>query len=297
MGLAVGSFAYVVFRRCTPDSSDQPGFSLWRSLQGRSYCDSCHKTLRWFELVPLLSFFVQQGRCRSCQARLSWQYPGVEFLFGLSFALISWRITYLFPSLNPVFLFLPAVWVLGLIGLWWLIWAVLLLIGLYDFKFYLIPDIFLYKLLGLGVVLNFYYLWLGKTVWPFSQTGLAFSGELRYLLGGAQFSLERLVFGMLTGTLVIGLAHFLSRGKAMGLGDVLLVLGLGLVFGWPDILLVMFLAFIFGTILSLGLMGAKRKTMKSIVPFAPFLVLAALTVILAGDKIISAYFSLFSLSF
>ena len=280
--------------RFTPALAEQENFSLWQVIQGRSHCDSCGKTLVWFELVPLVSFILQRAKCRGCQARLLYQYPLVELLTGATFFLVSWKISSLFPLFNPQLSLVPVNWVLGLIVLWWLIFTILLVVAIYDFMFYLIPDIFLYALLALGALLNGYYVFLQKSLLFFDSTRLAFTAELGYLLGGAQFSGERVFFGIFFALAIIGLAYVLSRGKAMGFGDVLLGIGLGLVFGWPDILLGMVLSFIFGTGVSLVLMFLKRKTMKSIVPFGPFLILGALTVVLAGDKIISAYFNLFS---
>ena len=59
LGGALGSFAGVVASR---------GFQ--QSLSGRSRCDACGRTLGWYELVPLVSFPVLRGRCRSCSARI-----------------------------------------------------------------------------------------------------------------------------------------------------------------------------------------------------------------------------------
>lgn len=292
-GLAVGSFLNVVLCRFTPEAVERKNFSLGRTLRGRSHCDSCGKTLVWFELFPLVSFFWQKARCRGCQVRLSWQYPLVEFLTGLAFLTVAWRLSVFFPLRLSDFSFFPQLWILGLVFFWWLIFAVLILIAAYDFKYYLIPDLFLYALLILTFLLNVYYFWLSKKIMLFGNRGLPLTGELSYLLGGSEWSWIKVAAGALFGVLVIGLAYVLSRGRAMGFGDVLLVLGLGLAFAWPDILLVMFLSFVFGTLVSLALMALKRKTLKSIVPFGPFLVLAALTVFAAGDTIIAGYLRLF----
>jgi leader peptidase (prepilin peptidase)/N-methyltransferase len=79
LGAAIGSFAQVVASR---------GFT--RSLGGRSHCDSCARTLRWYELVPLVSYPVLRGRCRTCQARLgigvfAWEVVGAGL--GLAIAI------------------------------------------------------------------------------------------------------------------------------------------------------------------------------------------------------------------
>jgi leader peptidase (prepilin peptidase) / N-methyltransferase len=61
LGGALGSFAGVVASRG------------WRaSLRGRSHCDSCGRTLSWYELVPLLSYVGLRARCRTCGASIGW---------------------------------------------------------------------------------------------------------------------------------------------------------------------------------------------------------------------------------
>lgn len=72
-GLFVGSFLNVLIDRLPSGES-----VLW----GRSRCDYCKKSLRWWELIPLVSFFLQRGRCRRCSKFLSLQYPLVEFATG-----------------------------------------------------------------------------------------------------------------------------------------------------------------------------------------------------------------------
>lgn len=85
-GLFVGSFVNVVALRWFAADGGQSK-SAWG---GRSQCPRCGKTLRWFELLPLVSFGLQRGRCRGCQAKISWRYPLVELGFGVLLALVAW---------------------------------------------------------------------------------------------------------------------------------------------------------------------------------------------------------------
>lgn len=63
------------------------GISIWK---GRSMCPACKKQLTWKENIPLLSFAIQQGKCRGCRESISWQYPFVEMAVGLLFAFVAW---------------------------------------------------------------------------------------------------------------------------------------------------------------------------------------------------------------
>src|SRR5690349_9078045 len=79
IGIFVGSFLNVLADRLPRGES-----VLW----GRSHCDFCKKTLRWYELVPLFSYLLQNGRCRRCHKKLSVQYPLMELVTGVSFVIL-----------------------------------------------------------------------------------------------------------------------------------------------------------------------------------------------------------------
>lgn len=73
LGAAMGSFINVVVDRLIHG----------KGLGGRSRCDSCKKTLEWFELFPILSYFILKGKCRRCHVHLSIQHPLVEITTGI----------------------------------------------------------------------------------------------------------------------------------------------------------------------------------------------------------------------
>jgi len=82
LGSVLGSFYNVVGLRI-------PQGNFFDS--NRSFCPNCHKKLHWYELIPILSYLVQRGKCRGCGVRIHWIYPFIEALTGLSFALSYWR--------------------------------------------------------------------------------------------------------------------------------------------------------------------------------------------------------------
>lgn len=132
-GLAVGSFLNVVAIRY------KEGGKLFTPdiLKGRSHCPYCQKTLAWYELIPLFSFLIQFGKCRHCKHSLSWQYPIVELLSGLTFLLVP-----RFAEPAPIAI---------------LVVLTLILIALIDMRLSIIPDqlnIFL-AILGLAIIVFF----------------------------------------------------------------------------------------------------------------------------------------------
>ncbi len=77
LGLAFGSFANVLIDRLPKGQN---------VLYGRSHCDYCGKTLRWYELIPVISFIFQRGRCLRCHKKLSFQYPLIELCTAMGFS-------------------------------------------------------------------------------------------------------------------------------------------------------------------------------------------------------------------
>ena len=82
----------------------------------------------------------------------------------------------------------------------------------------------------------------------------------------------------------------------MGWGDFKLIGALGLIFGWPDILIIILLSFIIGAVFVFPLLVKKKKTMKDVIPFGPFLIIASAVVFFFGYKLADFYFGLFNLT-
>ncbi len=102
------------------------------TLGGRSKCFSCNKTLTWTELFPVLSFILQKGACKKCKSKISWQYPIVEMVTGVLFAMIF----YYFPPFSIA---------AGIETFFYLIiTSILIVITIYDAKHKIIPNAWVY---------------------------------------------------------------------------------------------------------------------------------------------------------
>ena len=243
-GTIVGSFLNVLVLRYNT------GVSIAR---GRSFCFSCGKKLGPLELIPVLSFVLQGGKCKGCHSKISWQYPIVETLTGLLF--VGVFIKYL-----------------GLTGIYFDTWyviisliimAVLVSITVYDLRHKIIPD---------GLVVTFGVLALIKIgVDFFSMIATPYeikSHLIYYLIAGPILALP------------LFLIWFFSKGKWMGLGDPKLVLGIGWFLGPVMGLSAIILAFWTGAVYGLVLLTLSKFKWHGLkingqteVPFAPFLVL------------------------
>ncbi len=82
LGLLLGSFLNVVGLRLPLNQT---------FTNDRSRCPSCNQTLSWYELMPVLSFLLQLGKCLHCKTRISWMYPAIELITAILFAYsLSW---------------------------------------------------------------------------------------------------------------------------------------------------------------------------------------------------------------
>ncbi|MEK9170542.1 MAG: A24 family peptidase, partial [Patescibacteria group bacterium] len=173
--------------------------------------------------------------------------------------------------------------------LWILVFLIFLLIWIIDYRHYIIPDglVILLAVLGAGnVILKFIY----------GQFGIisgSFLGSYAFLFGLRDSVWFNHFFAALAAALIFGLIILMTKGKGMGAGDLKLIVALGILFGWPDIIFVIIFSFFIGSLASLGLLIYKKKTLKSRIPFAPFIILGSLVLIFFGRDILAVYFNFF----
>jgi len=145
----------------------------------------------------------------------------------------------------------------------WVLTCFLVIIFVYDLKHYLIPD---------------------KVIYP--AIAIAFLNQI--LTSNIQHLTSNLLLGILPSLFFLAII-LISRETWMGFGDFKLSILMGLILSWPKILVALFFAFFSGAIFGLILIFLKRKTMKSQIPFAPFLVSGTFFALFFGEKIINWY--------
>ena len=266
-GMVFGSFGYVLALRY-----DGERFLLDpKVVGGRSYCPHCRKTLRWFELIPFVSFAIQGGQCRHCKKRIGFAYPVAELFSGLLFVAVAARVRDFYGVLGPNF------WILSV--LWIAFFFLLALLSVIDIRLGIIPDemVIALCLLAVGII-------------GFAEMHFSFMGLYAGLFGLQENFWMNHVAGALAGILFFGGLVAVTRGKGMGMGDVKLMVPLGFLFGWPDTLFLAAVAFASGAVVGLGYVSMGKKTMKSSLPFGPFLVFAAVFIFLWGSGFLNWYF-------
>ncbi len=285
IGLAVGSFLNVLAVRYDPE---RPIFS-GPSLLGRSHCPHCGKTLSAFELIPLVSFLWQRGRCRGCRHSISSQYFLVELFTGIYFVAVPLFLTS-FYALTPKLALHGGPFVFAA-GLWILVGLTLLLMSLIDLRLMLIPDQ-LTVFIGLVGLVQVFFL---RRYGLFGSFDGSFLGSAAGIFAFRENIFWNHILAALVGGGVFGLVWALSRGRGMGFGDVKLAAALGFLFGWPDVLLILMLAVVIGAGFGLGLIFSRKKGFRDGIPFGPFLALGAMLVFFWGETIFTGYLKFFGL--
>ncbi len=265
-GTIVGSFLNVVIHRVPNELS---------IVFPNSACPKCDAPIKPYDNIPILSWLLLGGKCRNCKAPISARYPAVELLTGIVFAFVAWQIG--FSAFLPVALIFAAV-MISLIFI--------------DAGHMILPNVITYPL--------FIFALLVRIVYPIAFGTEHFSDMAHFpatLMAGYPAWLVSLVCG-LVGALAGGGSLWLVgeiwkrlRGvEAMGLGDVKMMLGVGLLLGWRLTLLSIFLGAFSGAIIGMiVIVRQKDKDMQAQIPFGIFLGTGSILAMLFGEKLIAWY--------
>lgn len=225
----------------------------------RSRCLHCHHVLRWYELIPVVSWLAQRGKCRQCRKPIGYFELLIE-LGMIAFFVVSYAF---WPfSLDTALEITRFV-------LWLAAGVVMAMLFSYDAKWYLLPDKLTVVLAGIGVATVT--IATVQSVNPI-ETILSALGATAFLCG-----------------LYLAL-YIVSRGKWVGLGDAKLGLGLALLLiDWQLALIALFLANLIGCLVVIpGLVSGKLQR-SSHVPFGPLLILGAVLAQFVGPAIVFFY--------
>jgi leader peptidase (prepilin peptidase) / N-methyltransferase len=248
LGLAIGSFLNVV---------------IWRVPRGESvvhppsHCPTCDAVISPRDNIPVVSWLVLRGRCRSCESHISARYPLVEL--GTAALFVAFGIRFGIHADLPAYLYIAAVGIA---------------LAMIDIDLLRLPDILTLPSYPIGLVL------LGIAAW----------------VDDAPHAFVRAVLGMVVLAAFYGLVWLLYP-SGMGLGDVKLagVVGLYLAWlGWGQLAVGAFSAFLVGAIVSVAIVSVKGGDRKTRVPFGPFMLLGLLIGIFAGHSLAHAYTQLTS---
>lgn len=262
LGLIVGSFLNVVILRLPRmmeiawraearellelPRRPVPRFSL---SYPPSTCSSCGSGIMPWENIPVLSWLMLGGRCGSCKAAISIQYPLIEALTGLLSAACAWHFGF-GPHLAAALL---------------ITWA-LVALAMIDLRTMLLPDIITIPLLWLGL--------LASLLPVFADTTSAIVGAAAgYLSLWSVYHLFRLLTGK----------------EGMGYGDFKLLAALGAWLGWAALPGIILLSSLAGAVVGISLIVLRRRSSELPIPFGPYLAAAGWLWLIWGDTLSAAY--------
>ncbi len=237
LGLAWGSFANVLLSRW-------PRQEPW--IRGRSRCPVCRKTIRWYDNLPLLSFFWLRGRCRACGAAIPWRYPLLEAAGGLLFLAYWWRFA---TDPDLFFFYTPGA-------------ALLLLLAVFDLEYWWLPDALIWPALvwALG----------GALLLPSLRLWEALSGALA---GGALLIGVRLLYQLLT------------QREGLGWGDVKLLTVIGAYGGVASLPFILAVSAGLGSLYGFWWLRRAGLGRLTPVPYGFFLALTAILYFLGAEPL------------
>lgn len=233
-GAAIGSFLNVCIFRIPEHHS---------IVKPPSRCPGCLNPIRFYDNIPLISFFILRGKCRDCGAKISLRYPLVELITALLSLLLFAKFSL---SLNFLVFFIFT--------------AVLIIITFIDLDHQIIPDVLtlpgipLFFLAGIFVV---------KIPWLEALIGL--------LIGGGVLFVIAFVY------------ELISKREGMGGGDIKLLAMIGGFLGWKSLIFILLCSSFLGAIVGIAVMIIKKQDMKYAVPFGPFLSIAAVAYLFWGE--------------
>ncbi len=269
MGAMIGSFLNVVIHRVPLGQS---------IVLPSSACPACGAAIHFYDNIPILSFLILRGRCRSCRAPISPRYPAVEALCALLFALVTWRdgLSFALPF-DIAFA------------------AAMLALVFIDSEHMILPNAITYPGIIFALITRVAVPYLGGAshlddlpylisvfpavpVWGVSLIGAAIGA----LAGGGSLWLMGFIWEKLRGV------------EAMGMGDVKMMLMVGAFLGWRLAGLTIFIGVFTGALAGIALMFRRgRRNLQMMLPFGIFLGIGAVVSLLAGTGIIEWYLSRF----
>ena len=242
-GLTIGSFLNVCICRIPAGES---------IVFPPSHCPKCAAAISHRDNIPLLSYLLLRGRCRSCGGAISLRYPAVEALTGIMLVLLVQRFG-VSPQLAVYGIFVAA----------------LIVISFIDLDHQIIPDVISLP----GIVLGLIFSALG-------QGPPLIDSAIGVLVGGG------ILYAVAVGY------HAITGREGMGGGDIKLLAMIGAFLGWQAVFVTLILGSFAGSVIGIALILVQGKDSRVPIPFGPFLACGALCALAFGEELIRWYLRL-----
>jgi len=252
LGTAIGSFLNVCAYRIPKGES---------IIYPASRCPSCGEDIKPFDNIPIISYVLLGGKCRSCNSVISKKYPVVEFLTGALWALAYYHFGI---TLNLI------------VGLFFI--TILILLSAIDYETKIIPNKVLIPAIAISALLLPLYMLKLETIPVIANSGVQWAIAGFFMGGGFLY-------------LVAVLAPLIFKKEAMGGGDIKLAAFMGLYLG-GYVMLALFIGFFLGAIIGIFLITRDKNKAQDMIPFGPFLAAGSIITIFFGPQLWNGYLRL-----
>lgn len=266
-----------------------------KTFLGRSKCPNCGEGLRWYDLIPILSFIALKGRCRYCGDKIGIEYLLAEVVMGLLIGFLFFQEFQAGLGMNLQSLIFLTELVLKIFFV-----VVLGIVFITDYTKMLIPDRVILPSFVIGAVANLILVFV-KIGYLYSYLAQHSIGKYLlppyndYFIRHAAMTVEPFLYAVMMAILIGGFflgLIIITKGKGMGGGDVKLGAFLGLMLGFPQAVLALFTSFLLGAAFSVFLIIIGKKSFGQTIAFGPFLVIGALIALFWGSQILGWYLKL-----
>jgi leader peptidase (prepilin peptidase) / N-methyltransferase len=267
LGLVIGSFLNVCIARLPLDKS---------IAFPRSHCPNCKKAIAFYDNIPVLSYLILGGKCRSCKKAISVRYPLVEAANGIVSVLLYLKFG------------LSLAW-----GIYLIFCSALIVLALIDMEHRILPDVITLNGIWVGILAGIVLVqpspfvdrvlrWIGWNVSDLRLTALI--GSLLGIVAGG---------GLLW---LVGEVFFRVRGiEGMGFGDVKMMAMVGAFLGAPLTLFTIMVGSLLGSVIGIAWIRIAGKNREFELPFGTFLSIAGIVAVLYGESLIRLYVERFIL--
>lgn len=234
-GIIFGSFLNVCIYRI-PEKKD---------IVTRSHCMKCGYPIKWYDLIPIISYVCLRGKCRKCGEKISLQYPLIEALNGCLWVVLFYCYGFQWKTL-----------------LYCLLISILIVVSVIDVRTYEIP--------------------------PVLNGSIGILGIVQIILDNGNW--KNYVIGFFCVSVFLLVLYFISRGRAIGGGDVKLMAVTGLVIGWKLVLFAFFSGCIFGAVIHS--MRMRFEGEGKVLAMGPYLAAGIVCALVFGNPCIHWYLSI-----
>jgi len=215
-----------------------------------SHCPKCQHKIRFWENIPVFSYFLLGRKCYQCKTPISFRYPFVELLSGV----LSFTVALHFGFGEQAAAALLLTWVL-------------IALSFIDYDTQLLPDVITIPMVWVGLILSIF---------------LVYVDPVTSIIGATA--------GYLSLWIVFQVFRLITGKEGMGFGDFKLLALLGAWLGWKMLPLIILLSSFAGAFIGIGLIILKKQNKEKPIPFGPYLAIAGWIALLYGENLIDYYF-------